>query len=471
MSTYTYTERFGVNRGLPEQGRPREEILAELSDDGDEEDAFWETGKCSGTMYCGDHEHYAFMNEAFGLFAHVNALQRDMCPSQTQVRGRDHRDDARPDPRRRDQRREPAGLVTGGGTGEHPATPMLAYREQARDGRGITQPNVVKPETAHPAFDKALPPLRHRGAQRRRSTRRPRSSTSTGSPSCIDDEHRRARRLGLQLRLRHDRPDRASCRDARAASTASACTSTAASAASSCRSARSSATTSRSSTSGFPGVTSISADTHKYGYAFKGTSIVAVPRQGAAQRAVLLPDRTGAAASTARPGWTAPARAGCSPRRGRRWSRSAARATCATRKEIFETSAAMQDAVRSHPELRILGEPTFLLQLHVGRVRHLPRQRLHADARLAVQRPAVPERAAHGGDAAADAARRRRGVRDGPRGRGRVRARAARGREAPQVGAIYGGVAGGLTDGGGRVHPRRDGRHDGRPADRALPGA
>ena len=34
-------------------------------------------------MYCGDHEHYDFMNEAFGLFAHVNVLQRDMCPSAT----------------------------------------------------------------------------------------------------------------------------------------------------------------------------------------------------------------------------------------------------------------------------------------------------------------------------------------------------------------------------------------------------
>jgi hypothetical protein len=48
-----------------------------------EEDASWESGKCSGTMYCGDHEHYDFLNEAFGLFAHVNALQRDMCPSAT----------------------------------------------------------------------------------------------------------------------------------------------------------------------------------------------------------------------------------------------------------------------------------------------------------------------------------------------------------------------------------------------------
>ena len=61
----------------------REEVLAELRTMATEEDAFWETGKCSGTMYCGDHDHYHFMNEAFGLFAHVNVLQRDMCPSAT----------------------------------------------------------------------------------------------------------------------------------------------------------------------------------------------------------------------------------------------------------------------------------------------------------------------------------------------------------------------------------------------------
>ena len=36
------------------------------------------------------------------------------------------------------------------------------------------------------------------------------------------------------------------------------------------------------------------------------------------------------------------------------------RATASYAKGIFETSAAMQDAVRSHPELRLLGEPTFL---------------------------------------------------------------------------------------------------------------
>src|ERR1700719_1039379 len=83
MSKFPYADRFPVNRALPPKGTPRDEVLAQLHTMATEEDAFWETGKCSGTMYCGDHEHYDYLTEAFGLFAHVNALQRDMCPSAT----------------------------------------------------------------------------------------------------------------------------------------------------------------------------------------------------------------------------------------------------------------------------------------------------------------------------------------------------------------------------------------------------
>jgi hypothetical protein len=87
MSNYPYARRFTVARGMPSEGRARGAILDELSTIAREEDEFWETGKCSGTMYCGDHEHYDFLNRAFALFSHVNALQRDMCPSQTRFEG------------------------------------------------------------------------------------------------------------------------------------------------------------------------------------------------------------------------------------------------------------------------------------------------------------------------------------------------------------------------------------------------
>ncbi|MEI2819095.1 MAG: hypothetical protein V9E81_02320 [Marmoricola sp.] len=88
MADYPYTDRFEVHRTLSEpKGALALEILAELEEMAKSENATWETGQCSGTMYCGDHDHYDFLNEAFGKFAHVNALQRDMYPSQTKFEG------------------------------------------------------------------------------------------------------------------------------------------------------------------------------------------------------------------------------------------------------------------------------------------------------------------------------------------------------------------------------------------------
>src|ERR1700693_4335219 len=156
MSAYPYADRFDIHRSLPAEGTPRDAVLAELRTMATEEDAFWETGKCSGTMYCGDHDHYHFMNEAFGLFAHVNVLQRDMCPSATKFEAEIiamtlglHAGDAAVA-----AGDDPCGLVTTGGTGSIMHA-ILAYREHAAQERGVTRPNVIKPETAHPAFDKA----------------------------------------------------------------------------------------------------------------------------------------------------------------------------------------------------------------------------------------------------------------------------------------------------------------------------
>ena len=154
FDAHPYQDRYPVQRGLPEQGRPKAEILAELREMAALENQAWETGQCSGTMYCGDLDHYAFLTEAFGLFAHQNALQRDMCPSATRFEGEIiamaldlmHANAI--------EGTEPAGLVTSGGTGSI-LQAMLSYRDHARATRGITMPNIVKPETAHPAFVKA----------------------------------------------------------------------------------------------------------------------------------------------------------------------------------------------------------------------------------------------------------------------------------------------------------------------------
>ena len=209
MSTYPYADRFEIHRELPDVGLPREEVLAELRTMATEEDAFWETGKCSGTMYCGDHDHYDFMNEAFGAVRPRERPPARHVPERHQVRGGDHRHDPRParTARRGGRRGRP---VRPGHDRAAPAASchaVLAYREHAPQTRGVDRPNVIKPETAHPAFDKACHLF---GVELRRAPVDP--VTTQVDVDWVRRPHRRPdrrpHRLGLQLRLRHRRPDR-----------------------------------------------------------------------------------------------------------------------------------------------------------------------------------------------------------------------------------------------------------------------
>ncbi len=355
MSKFPYADRFPVNRTLPATGIPRDEVLAELHTMATEEDAFWETGKCSGTMYCGDHDHYNFMTEAFGLFAHVNALQRDMCPSATKLESEIIAMTLDLLNAGAVTGTSPGGVVTTGGTGSI-LHAVLAYREWGAQRRGIARPNLIKPETAHPAFDKGCHLF---GVELRRAPVDPTTTLAdvdwianhiddntvaivgsacnygygTVDPIAELSELALTRGVGLHVdgclggfilpfgqELGYDIP----IFDFR-----------------------------------LPGVTTISADTHKYGYAFKGSSVLAF-RDSALRNAqyFFLTDWSGGKY--------------CSP--GIEGSRSGGllAATWAAMvslgregylryaQRIFETSAQMQEAVRAHPELRLMGRPTFL---------------------------------------------------------------------------------------------------------------
>src|SRR3954470_22523134 len=156
MSSYPYADRFPVMRALPEHGRDRDEVLAELRTMATEEDSFWQTGKASGSFYCGDMDHYAYMSQAFAMYGHMNALQRDVCPSATRFEGEIvamgldlfHGDAATA------AGGDPVGMITSGGSGSI-LHAVLSYREHAAHTREVTRPNFIKPETGHPAIDKA----------------------------------------------------------------------------------------------------------------------------------------------------------------------------------------------------------------------------------------------------------------------------------------------------------------------------
>ena len=85
MGLYPYVDRYQVERSLPQAGRSRDEILAEIRAMSTIEDALADEGKISGSIYSGDHQHYAFLNEVFGYYSHANVLQRDMYPSATKM--------------------------------------------------------------------------------------------------------------------------------------------------------------------------------------------------------------------------------------------------------------------------------------------------------------------------------------------------------------------------------------------------
>lgn len=354
FDAYPYRDRFPVLRTLPETGRDRDEILAELRGLAAEEDATWEGGRCSGTMYCGDHEHYAFLTEVFGLFAHHNALQRDMCPSATRFEGEiiamaldlfgaDAVTDA-----------EPAGMVTSGGTASI-LQAMLVYREHGRQ-RGIRRPNVVKPETAHAAFDKACHLF---DIELRRAPIDPDTTlVDLEAAEALVDESTVAlvgsagnygygtidpiARLG-EVALRHG-----------VGLHVDACLG---------GFILPFAEDAGLSVSPFdfrvPGVTSISADTHKYGYALKGTSTVLFRDRALRNLSYFMaPEWSGGkyfspGLEGSRSGGLLAATWASMVALGRDGYRRYARA-------IFDTSARMQDAVRSHPELHLLGEPTFV---------------------------------------------------------------------------------------------------------------
>ena len=305
-----------------------------------------------------------------------------------------------------------------------PCSPTASTRPSTR---GVTRPNVIKPETAHPAFDKACHlfgvelrrgagrPGHHPGRRRTgcatTSTTRPWPSIGSacnygyGTVDPIGDavRHRpRARRRPARRRLpgRLHPALRPGARLRHPGLRLPRC----------------------------PGVTSISADTHKYGYAFKGTSVLTFRDQGAAQRAVLLPDRL------ERREVLLPGHGGVAL--GRPARRHLGRHGPARPRGLPGLRRADLRDLRRHAgggALPPRAAPPRAARPSCSRFTSDEFDIYHVNdfmrtQGLALQRPAVPQRAAHGRHPAPDPARvvdrvrrrpgRRRGLRQGARRRG-----------------------------------------------------
>jgi glutamate/tyrosine decarboxylase-like PLP-dependent enzyme len=436
MGGFPYADRFAVHQTLPEDGTAKEVVLEELAAMSAAENPTWEGGQCSGTMYCGDHDHYDYLNEAFSHFSYVNSLQRDMCPSSTKF-------EAEVIAMTLDllgaaalTETTPAGLVTSGGSGSI-AHAVLAYREHhPTAGR----PNMIKPETAHPAFSKAGHLF---GVEMRIAPVDP--VTTLVDVDWVADhvDENTVALIGSACNYGYGTVDPITELGALALE-------------------RGVGLHVDGCLGGFilpfgrelgydiapfdftvPGVTSISADTHKYGYALKGTSVLCFADKALRNdQYFYLTDWSGGKY--------------CSP--GMDGSRSAGllAATWAAMvhlgrsgyrryaEQIFSTSATMQAAVRSHDSLRIMGQPSFLFsftsdEYDVYLVNDFLRTRgwrmngqqypnaIHMAVTRPQTQPGVAEKwAIDLGDAVAFALAHRD--------------------EAAKSGAIYGGVAGGMSE-------------------------
>ncbi|OGO12182.1 MAG: sphingosine-1-phosphate lyase [Chloroflexi bacterium RBG_13_66_10] len=147
-----YREGFSRHARLPEKGIGRHVVLEEMEKLRELEEAKWREGYVSGAVYHGDEGHIEFLNRAYSLNSQSNPLHPDVWPSTTKFEAEivsmtAHMLSGDPD-------QGICGTVSSGGT-ESILLAMKTYRDWARATKGITEPELIIPTTAHAAFVKA----------------------------------------------------------------------------------------------------------------------------------------------------------------------------------------------------------------------------------------------------------------------------------------------------------------------------
>ncbi len=138
-----------TGQGLGQTGRDVDEVIADLLAKR-ADDVRWQDGRAFGMIYNGGPGVHEVAERAAELYLHENALNTKAFPSLGSIQsevvrwtaGLLHGDE------------RVAGFLTSGGT-ESILCGVLAARERAEAERGITEPEIVLAESAHAAFHKA----------------------------------------------------------------------------------------------------------------------------------------------------------------------------------------------------------------------------------------------------------------------------------------------------------------------------
>jgi len=150
-----YRDEVPSFRRLPPDGLARTEVTGLVERLAAAEEGRWRAGYASGAVYHGDQDHVAFLGRVYAAHSQSNPLHPDLWPSATKFEaeivamtasmlGAGHATPEAP----------VVGTVSSGGT-ESILLAMKAYRDFARERRGVAAPEIVAPVSAHVAFDKA----------------------------------------------------------------------------------------------------------------------------------------------------------------------------------------------------------------------------------------------------------------------------------------------------------------------------
>ncbi|TKX20526.1 sphingosine-1-phosphate lyase [Elsinoe australis] len=135
---------------LPAEGWSAEQVKAELQKLGEMKHTRWEDGRVSGAVYHGGKELCELQTDAFNRFGVANPIHPDVFPAVRKmeaevvamVLGIFNAPEGS------------AGVTTSGGS-ESIIMAVLSAREKAKKERGVSRPEIILPETAHTAFRKA----------------------------------------------------------------------------------------------------------------------------------------------------------------------------------------------------------------------------------------------------------------------------------------------------------------------------
>ncbi len=136
---------------IPEEGKTRDEILNELKV-ARQNDAHWEEGKLFSLVFHLSEEHSELVKEAYNMYIHENGLN----PMAFQSLRRFESEVVQMTASLLNGDNETVGCMTSGGT-ESVLLAMKTYRDKARKERRKRYfiPEIIIPDSAHVAFDKA----------------------------------------------------------------------------------------------------------------------------------------------------------------------------------------------------------------------------------------------------------------------------------------------------------------------------